>query len=583
MADRLRSFLIVSAALVVPALQACGGDAGEPDPSSPEGAVATAETFCGPVMARVDSFMAVAEAASPAPDDPRYGGTVTVGGGGPIGGGMMPLTGTSHTGNQHHMFVNQMSLLRYDADLQPRPYLAESWELAPDTSSITFRLRDDVMWHDGERTDAYDLAFTYGRASDPATGYPNAAFWDFYGEAEVVDSFTVRIAMEPHAEFLDAWRTFTILPEHLLGDVPIEELASHPFAQTCPVGNGPFVFVSHRPQESWTFRANPAFPEALGGRPRVDRYVYRIIPEQATLLAEVLTGGIDVYVQVRADQASRVEESTRVRLVASDSRDVVFLAWNTRRDAVADAAVRRALSRGIDREAIVSSLTHGYAEVGTTTLPPFHWAYDASAGPDVSYDPDAAGAMLDEAGWSDRDGNGVRENTEGEELVLDVITNTGNQMRVDVGQMIQAQLAEVGVRMEFQAYEMQTLMDRVFNPATRDYDGLFLSWAHEFRVDDSDLYHGDRIDHPYQFSGIQDDRLSTLVDTLRVVTDRDAATPLWQEYQARLVELQPAIGLYYPKRLVAVSNRLQGVVVDARGEWVSIRDWWLDEAGGEDR
>src|SRR5690606_5639777 len=107
---------------------------------------------------------------------------------------------------------------------------------------------------------------------------------------EVIDDFTVRFHLEPHADFLDPFRPVAILPEHLLGDVPHQQLRQHPYGTQCPVGNGPFVFAEHRPQERWVFEANPAFPEPLGGRPFVDRYVYRVIPEQTTLLTELLTG-----------------------------------------------------------------------------------------------------------------------------------------------------------------------------------------------------------------------------------------------------------------------------------------------------
>jgi peptide/nickel transport system substrate-binding protein len=575
----LRRLAVVLTATSPLALIACGdgGDGGS------GGTAASAYAgFCEEALARVDSFLADATAEPEEPLPARYGGTVVVAGTNDILGGMDALHATDFVANQHHMFVNLMTLLRYTESYEPAPWLAESWEIAPDTSSITFRLRDDVYWHDGDRTDAYDVAFTYNRATDPATAYPNPAFFDYYetgdGAVEVLDSLTIRIGMRPHAEALDVWRTFGIMPEHLLGDVPVADLATHPFNSRCPVGNGPFVFLSHLPQESWTFRANPAFPEALGGRPYVDRYVYRVIPDQSTLLAELLAGNVDLYFQVRADQARTIEQRDQVVLRSAEGREFVFIGWNVRRPQLSDARVRRALAMAVDRASIVENLTHGHARLAEASVPPFHFGFDESVGELVAYDPDAARALLAEAGWEDRDGDGVRENADGIPLAITLSYNAGNQTRADIGQVMRAQLQDVGVALRPEAVDYQALMGRVLDAESRDFDALFLNWAHEFRVDDSDLFHSDRLEGRYQFTGIQDPQLDDYLDSLRVVADRGRATDLWRAYQRRVAELQPFMFLYYPDRLSGVRTRVQNVEIDTRGEWVNIGLWYLDPA-----
>ena len=209
------------------------------------------------------------------PPDERYGGTAVAAAIGPLPEGMNAHISADQGVNEHQSFVNLMTLIQYDTELNAVPYLAESWEVSDDNTELTFHIRNDVYWHDGELTDAYDVAYTYQRAIDPETGFPQAAFWTYYdrepGGVEVVDSFTVRFRMQPHAEFIDPWRQFPIMPQHLLEDVPSAELRQHPYGDVCPVGNGPFIFVQHRQGASWTFQANPAFPEGLGGRPFLDR------------------------------------------------------------------------------------------------------------------------------------------------------------------------------------------------------------------------------------------------------------------------------------------------------------------------
>ena len=161
--------------------------------------------FCEEVTANVSAFMSQFEGQMP--PSARYGGVAVVGSIGEIPDGMNNHVSQDVTSRQHQSFVNLMTLVQYDQNLNPMPYLAESWEVSDDWTEITFYIRDDVYWHDGELTDAYDVAYTFKRAIDPETAFPNTAFWTHYDQGpdgvEVVDSFTVKFRMQPHADFID--------------------------------------------------------------------------------------------------------------------------------------------------------------------------------------------------------------------------------------------------------------------------------------------------------------------------------------------------------------------------------------------
>lgn len=338
----MRKTFILGAAVVA---AACGGGSDAPVSES---------AFCREALASVAAFMEQARREHPSPNDPRYGGTVVVGDYGELGDGMNSVVTSENTARQHQQFVNLMTLIRFDENYQPAPYLAESWELSPDSTSLTFHLRQDVLWHDGEPTDAHDVAFTWEAATDPATGYPGITDFEFYekgpGSVDVLDDYTIRFHMRPHPRYLEIFRSFAMLPAHLLEDVPHDQLRVHPYGSQCPVGNGPFVFDSHRPQDRWVFTANPVFPEGLGGRPFVDRYIFRIITEQTTLLTELLTENVDVYMGPAAEQASLILANPRLELKEYESRQYNFVMWNSRRPQLADKRVRRALTMGTNRE-----------------------------------------------------------------------------------------------------------------------------------------------------------------------------------------------------------------------------------------
>ena len=576
---------ILAVGVVAVAAGACGGGEGgasrEAGPWMLEASLSEAGAgipFCEDVTARVSAFMSQFEGQMPPSE--FYGGAVVVGSIGEIPNGMNGHISQDYNGSQHQSFVNLMTLVQYDENLDPMPYLAESWEVSDDNTEITFHIRDDVYWHDGELTDAYDVAYTFERAIDPETAFPNAAFWTHYDQGpdgvEVVDSFTVKFRMQPHADFIDPWRDTTIMPEHLLGDVSATMLSQHPYGTVCPVGNGPFIFVEHRQDASWTFQANPAFPDGLGGRPYLDRYIYRSITEQTTLLTELLTGRLDVYLAPTPDQAQAIVDSDAVGLMRSVFRQFDFVGWNARRPQLADKRVRQALTRGTNRQEIVDALLQGYGTVANGSVPPFHWAHDPSVGREaMAYDQDAARVLLDAAGWVDRDGDGVRENGDGDRLSISIKYNDGNGIRQGIAEIMQAQLAEIGVEVAPTVVEWGTLLSQISDPTFRDFDGVVMGWVVEYKLDDTDLFHSRNFSGTFAFSGTLRPDIDSLLDQLPLVVDRTDAKPLWKQYQELLVDEQPYTFFYFPDRLDGVSKRLRGVEMDSRGEWLNIKDWWV--------
>ncbi len=549
------------------ALFLMGACADDPDTRTMDG-------FCETALARVDSFMATV--SGDGPEGVRYGGMAVVGAPAEMGG-MNAFAHGDAGAVQHQLFVNLMTLVQYDEKLEPVPYLARSWELSEDESELTFHLRDDVRWHDGEPTTAHDVAFTFLTAMDPRTGFPNPAFFQHYlpGEegVEVVDSFTVKFRFRPHSEYMDTWRAVAIMPRHLLADVPPEELARHPIGEVCPVGNGPFRFVSRRPGDRWLFEANPAFPDGLGGRPFLDRYTYRVIPEQTILLAELLTGGVDVHVAMFPNHAARAEAEPGLRVVSFPYRSFLFAGWNSRVPKLSDPRVRRALTLGVNRGQIMQGIHGERAVVVNSGIPPVHWAFDPSLGDSLPYDPDQARSLLEGAGWVDRNGDGIRQDSEGSPLRIELILNQ-NQERQEVAEIMRVQLREVGVDLRPRVVEFATLMGRITS-RQRDFEGVLVSWEAEFRLDERDQFHSAAVDGLWAFSGTRDPILDRYLDTLPIITDRGEAIPVWRAYQSRIMEVQPYTYLYSAYRRNGVNERLREVVMDARGEWASIRGWWI--------
>jgi peptide/nickel transport system substrate-binding protein len=230
---------------------------------------------------------------------------------------------------------------------------------------------------------------------------------------------------------------------------------------------------------------------------------------------------------------------------------------------------------GIDRESVVEALLQGYGTIAHSGVPPFHWAYDPQAIRPLPHDPAAAGALLDEAGWRDRDGDGVRESADGTRLSFTIKYNP-NQLRQQTAEIMQAQLARIGVEARPRVVEWTTLLQQINTPELRDFDGVVMGWGSEFKLDDTDLFHSERIDQPYAWSGTQNTEIDRLLEALSVTTGRAEAKALWAEYQNAIIREQPYTFLYFPDRLDGVNKRVRNVVMDARGDWLNIKDWYLD-------
>ncbi len=482
-----------------------------------------------------------------------------------------PLVNTDQNTNEVIYYMLFTPLVQYDSAFEPRPYLAERWELEP--SAVTFDLNRGVRWHDGRPVTAYDVEFTFARAKDPATASVlSSAYLEHIASAEVIDSFTIRFSFSrPHARPLDGF-WWAPAPRHLLADVPPAELMRAEFNRA-PVGSGPFRFVRWESGQSITLERNPEFPASLGGPPYLDRVIFRFVGEPATLLSETLTGQIDVNASLFPHQAEQVKGTEGLRLHHFPFREYYYIGWNVRKPILSDRRVRRALTVAIDRQQLIDALLFGYGQLATGTIAPWHPMYRPIE--PLPYGQARAAEALDEAGWRDRDGDGVREDSAGMPLRFTLMTNHENPVRVDIAQVVQSQLSRIGADVAVKTLEWQTLLAR---HRSRDFEAVVQSWVLDnFRVDPAALFHSSQADRPgsYNRSGLKDERVDRLIEQASSTMDDAEARRLWSEFSIALQEAQPFTFLMWLDELAAVSDRIQGAEMDARGTLVNIADWWI--------
>ncbi len=343
-------------------------------------------------------------------------------------------------------------LVRYKSGtLEVEPALATSWDISEDGTVYTFKLREGVTFHDGTPFDAEAVKFNFERMLDEGHPYhdtgpfPLSFFFSAVDTVEAPDAHTVVFTLkEPYAPFLSNLAYPTGL---IVSPAAVKEHGKD-FGRN-PSGTGPFRFVEWESNNRVVVEANPDYWD---GAPALQAVVFRPITDANTRLAEMMSGGADVMVEVPPDILQTFEQDPNFTVHEQAGPHLWFLILNTREGPMADKRARQAVNYAIDKQALVDNVLQGTAEVAAGPTPPaFAWAHNEALKP-YPHDPEKAKALLKEAG------------AEGAELTF-YVTDGGSGMLdpVAMGAAIQADLAEVGLDVAIETYEWNTFLGKV-NP-----------------------------------------------------------------------------------------------------------------------
>ncbi len=432
-----------------------------------------------------------------------------------------PLITTHPLARQVQRYVLLTTLVQYDSLLHVRPYLGRRWEWSADSLSLTMHLATDLHWDDGVATTARDAAWTLTAARDPVTGYPRSTDLRELASAVAVDDSTLRLRFDARQSRMpDVLTDLAIAPAHLLDTVPRARLRQAAWEQH-PVGNGPFVFVSHTPNRRWVFAARPDFPADLGGPPRIDRLVIAIVDEPTTKLAALTSGELD-FAGIQPADARFVAADPRLAVLRYPLLLTYVIAFNTRRAPFNDVSLRRAVSLALDRPRIVAGYLFGFGRPAASPVSP--------PGDTVGLTPrpDSARTLL-----------------RGRVPSFELLTVGSGDAAME--QLIQAQLADVGIDTRIRQLELTTFLARVDGP------------EHDFQA---------------AVMGVSGDidlgQLGPLLDVTGMAHDSSRADML-----RRFADSMPVAVLYQAVGLQGMNRRVRDVRMDVRGELATVRKWYI--------
>jgi peptide/nickel transport system substrate-binding protein len=506
-------------------------------------------------------------------DGPRRGGQVTVG----ILDDIETFNEYQWSGDSYDLEVIDLlfpSLMteQPDFELHPpsfAPNLASSWEFSQDNKVLTFHLRTNARWSDGVPVTADDVRFTYLVQKDPRVGSPGLEIKDFITDVEVVDAHTVRFHFS-HAypyQLMDA-NDGHIIPAHAWGKVPLEKWHSTDF-EPLLVTSGPFRVASHVRGQTLILARDPDYWDAP--RPYLDQLIFRVIPDSASQLNQLIAGDIQLVELVPPRDAARVRSSPDLELVECPGRTWGFIAWNNRIPLFADRRVRRALSLAINRKSLVDTVYHGFAKVATGPILSSMWAYNRELEP-LPYDPDQARRLLAAAGWHDADGDGILDRN-GKPFAFDLLFGAENPIRQDIAVLVQADLARVGIRCRPTPVESTSLLAR---QESGSYEASVAAFAEATKVDLASVWcTPTQTQGTNNLVGYSNPEVDRLIAAAREEPDYTRAKVLYDRIQELIVADQPVTFLYEAEQLTGISRRVRGADINSLSVFFDVPRWYL--------
>ncbi|EGS5728941.1 peptide ABC transporter [Clostridium perfringens] len=453
------------------------------------------------------------------------------------------------------------------------PNVAESYEVSEDGKTYTFKLNKGIKFTNGQELTAKDVAFTFTSICDPGYDGPrmdavsNLVGYEEYNKGDaksvegikVIDDYTISFTNK-NVDAAGIWNfEYGIMPESVykfekgnfqaVKDKLLE-----------PVGSGAYKFVHFKPGQEVKFEKNPDYWK---GEPKIPYIVMKVTNAQ-TLLQELMAGTVDIdRVGAKPENIDPLKQAGFLNLDLYMQNGYGYIGLNYGSDKVKDPKVRQALLYGLNREGFMQSYYQGYGQVYNSHILPTSWAYNPDV-PKYEYNPEKAKELLDEAGWKDTNGNGVRDK-DGVELELQWLTYTGSKYVDALIPIVQQSWEQIGVKVTPELMEFGTMMDKVNN---REYDIFNGAWNLSIDPDPSGIFAISQ-DVPGGFNNIgwRNEEADKLLKEGKGTTNQEERKKAYAEWQLKFSEDVPYILLGNAQEMFASNARVKGYNPSTYIDW----------------
>lgn len=510
----------------------------------------------------------------------------------------------------HILEITHEALVQQNEEFEFIPELAEDWEFNEDNTELTYNLRQDVKWHDGEDFTADDVVFTFTAMADPEYGgaggirqnYVNTLAGyeeyvngdtDTFSGVEKVDDYTVKFIFEIPSVKALADTSMDIIPEHIFADVPVKDIPSHSASIDAGeiIGTGPFQLTEALENEQYVLTANEDY---YLGAPKLDSITWKIV--SASVAAGMLEQGELDYVprDFPAADVATLEGNDTLTIFEQPQLGYQYLGFKVNHgpndsltdpetwepnEKLQDVELRQAIVHAIDRQSFIDGFLHGHGEILDAPFPEASWAYNPDAVEGLAYDPDLAMQKLADAGYEDADGDGFVEDPDGNELIINLDYPVGNPVREQVAPVIKEQLEAVGIQVNLNTPREAPAHFDIIEENDTDLDLFLAGWSLGSTDPDPAVYNAGTAGYNYSrfLDEAQDELLREAVDPEFAFDNQEFRREKYGEWAQLFIDNASTVPLYAESELHVYNNKLQGLNIKPFTFKDDTHEWYLTE------
>ncbi len=420
------------------------------------------------------------------------------------------------------------TLVGVTSDWEIVPRLAKSWDISNNGMEITFKLREDIKFHNGRTMTAKDVKFSFNRLKDKEC--PRARDYENITGIEVVDDYTIKITSEKlDVELLKsfAYPWTAVVPEEAVADL-----------KTKPVGTGAFILKEWVPQQHLTLQRNDNYYK---DKAKLETIKLVLIPDATSMLAGFKVGDLDI-IPLTGDQVTMVDGNPEYKIISQPMNAVQILSINTNNEILSNEKVRQAMAMAINKQEVIDASMFGYGNQIGSHLPPTSPDY-FDTNDVIQYNPDKAKELLKEAGYE----NG---------FTINMSLPKNYQLHVDAGQVIADQLSKIGIKVNIEIIEWGTWLSEVYG--AKKFDTTVV--GHTGRLDSYAFlsrYYSDSND----YISLKSREVDELLDRAKQELDGDKRKEIYKQIQLVLANKLPAIYIQTPRTILALQKDIEGMEI----------------------
>ncbi len=494
-----------------------------------------------------------------------------------------------------HLFLYLLDLKWNEnkGDVEAFPMLAEKWQWNSDSTSIDIYLRNDAKWSDGKTVSAYDVVYSFDIYSDQQVQSRfYGMFKNFYhfenGEVDLEKTFAVKDSFHLIINFLPDKvislfdLAFPVIPKHIYENINRSEIQTAEINFN-PITNGAYKLKKWERNQFIILEANREC--FLYDDEMIKEIIFKVTPDYNSALTQLKKGEIDFTEDIRPSDAKQLSNQKNLKLASVKGRQYDYVGWNnidgkyfseTKKvkphKFFGDKKVRQALSYAINRKEILSQYLLNYGSLCNSPISEiFVNEFDSSL-TGFEYNPDKAKVLLREAGWADKNRNGILEkgNTE---FLFTLHIPSGNPLREYAATVIKNNLKQVGIEVKVEKLEFGVLMDGLLN---RKLDAWILAWFIPLPNELKSYWYSDLTQTQLNFAGYQSAEADKIILELEKKHSKEDYIKLMKKFQQIISEDQPVTFLFWFDNIVSYNKRIKNVTINPFGAIQRIWEWRLE-------